>query len=75
MPSPPTSVPRIIAAALSVKGRSKSAAGTLLMIWLDRSEAKKALFSIRLVSSSRTAGMRLRLPEKMKKQTKVSSSA
>ena len=55
VPRPPMSTPISSSRQLSVKPESSTAAGTLLMIWLVRTEVARVLAESRLCRASRTA--------------------
>ena len=73
VPSPPTLTPASRPRQSPVKPESRIAAGTLLMHWLAAAAHSSVLRASSDSSSARTAGMRPRFPEKMKKQQNVSS--
>ena len=74
VPVPPMFTPSSSSRQLSVKWESKIAEGTLLMHWQDNAETIRGEVDKRLPRKLCTAGIRARLPEKIKNQTKVHRS-
>ena len=74
VPAPPTLTPTRSPRASCVKRLSKMAAGTLLMIWQVSAEIRMVPWDKRRANSTRTASIRARLPEKVKKAAKVASN-
>ena len=74
VPAPPTLTPTRSPRASCVKRLSKMAAGTLLMIWQVSAEIRMVPWDKRRANNTRTASIRARLPEKVKKAAKVASN-
>lgn len=75
VPRPPMLTPTSNGFQVSVKVDSSTAAGTLLMIWLVPMAVSNVFFVRIICKKSCTVSMRPKLPETMKKQTKVANSA
>lgn len=74
VPRPPMLVPSSIPFASRVKLDSSTAAGTLLMTWLDATAHSMVFLSITFPRKCCTDGIAPIFPAKIKKQTKVASS-
>ena len=73
VPRPPMLVPTSRSSHASVKPESSSAAGTLLMIWLMPTDARRTCPSNTWATKLWKAGKRFMLPMKTKRHTKVAS--
>nr|WP_230755008.1 hypothetical protein [Teretinema zuelzerae] len=74
VPIPPMLTPISNSAALSVNPDMRIAAGTLLIIWLNKAENSKVFLSAICISNFDIVSILWRLPMKMKKKRNVSNS-